>query len=371
MLYQRKLQIPFLDPSPVHVLLRIFSSNGGYTADMSVDEGMFHRFRIGLTAHDVDELNQDLQQSIEGVATESREGNIDILSKLAQKGNYAFKRVFPVGIPRELISAVLKKGATIQFSSEDFFLPWELVYDGPLGKQYDPCSFWGMRHTISRAIIRDARPGALASPVIQSVCPHVGLIACNELQYVVTHEIPTLQELHRRGRILLSCLECLDVTQREQGLETFGRFLRGNTQIVHLACHAYEKDPLHLSCLYVSNDFPISIEDFVVREFAIEHHPFVMLNACLTGTISPLYTSNWASLFWEYGARGVLATEFRVPDSFAAAFMKELYKHFLSGKPIGVSLLTTRRHFWKRHQNLLGLAYALYSSPSVRLAKGT
>ncbi len=371
MLYQRKLPIPFLDPSPVHVLIRIFSSNAGYTADMSVDEGMFHRFRIGLTPHDVNALNHNLQQAIEDLARDHINNGTNALANLAQKGSYIFKQVFARDEQREMIRAALKKGATIQFSSEDFFLPWELMYDGPLGKQFDPLSFWGMRHTISRAIIRDARPGALTSPVIPSVCPHVGLIACHELQYVVTHEIPTLEELHRRGRIRLSCLECLDITQREQGLKIFGRFLRGNTQIIHLACHAYERDPLHLSYLYISNEFPISIEDFVVQEFDITHHPFVMLNACLTGTISPLYTSNWASLFWEYGARGVLATEFHVPDDFAAAFMKELYKHFLSGKPIGTSLLTTRRYFWKKHQNLLGLAYALYSSPSVRLARLT
>ncbi len=125
--------------------------------------------------------------------------------------------------------------------------------------------------------------------------------------------------------------------------------------------------PVDQSYLLVSDEFPITIEEFRGREFDIKHKPFVILNACLTGTISPLYTSNWAALFWERGARGVLATEFHVPDSFAAVFTEELYEHFLSGEPIGKALLATRHHFWRAQHNPLGLAYALYSSPSIRI----
>ncbi len=75
------------------------------------------------------------------------------------------------------------------------------------------------------------------------------------------------------------------------------------------------------------------------------------------------HTLNWANVFKECGARGVLATEFHVPDSFAAAFTEELYKHFLSGKPIGETILATRYSLWQQQKNPLGLAYALYSSP--------
>jgi hypothetical protein len=85
--------------------------------------------------------------------------------------------------------------------------------------------------------------------------------------------------------------------------------------------------------------------------------------------MNPLYTSNWAALFWERGARGVLATEFRVPDWFAASFIEELYPRFLSGESIGESLLAVRQHFWNQKRNPLGLAYALYSSPSIRIEK--
>ena len=362
--------LSFIDNFPVHIQLRICSKGSEYEADLSAEWGMYHRFRIGLKPQDVEELNLELQQAIEQVANSFGEPDTynEALSRLAHKGNFAFKRIFAEGIPRETVSKALQLGATIQIPSEDFFIPWELLYDGPLGAHVDASYFWGMRYIVSRALIQEARPGDIASPIIRSECPHIGLIADSELEHVVGKEIPALKSLHDQKRISLLLLRPLKIDQRYDELEYLGRFLREEElEIVHLACHAREKKPKSQSYLLVSENFDISIEDFGVQEFIIKHNPFVILNACLTGTISPLYTSNWAALFWGRGARGVLATELHVPDWFAAAFTEELYKHFLSGKPIGEALLATRRYFWKKQQNPLGLAYALYSSPSIRI----
>ena len=371
MLLERKLPLPFIDKSPIDVQMRIFLDGNGYTAHMNANWSNWQRFRIGIKPNDLEEINSELQQAVEEVSHHFVKDDsipIDALAKLAQKGNFAFKRIFSEGAPREVVKKVLEVGATIQFSSEDFFIPWELLYDGPLGTQTDVFHFWGMKHIISRALIQDARPGDLGSPIIQSACPHVGLITCNDLEYVVGEEVPALQELHKQSRILLSSLRPLNATQRNEELEYLGRFLSDeDLQIVHLACHAFKGKSLSQSYFLISDEFSISIEDFWVREFQIKQKPLVILNACLTGTMSPLYTSNWAALFWERGARGVLATEFHVPDWFASAFAKQLYSHLLAGKPIGQSLLAVRHYFWVEHSNPLGLAYALYSSPAVRI----
>jgi hypothetical protein len=367
---EQRSPLPWVDNFPVQVQISIFSNDSEYIAYICADLGMYHRFHIGLTPHDIEELNSQLQGAIEQVATgfEQKSISSEALSRLAQKGNFAFKRVFAEGTPRETMRHALKTGATVQIAARDFAIPWELLYDGPLGAQVDATCFWGMKYIVSRALIQEARPGDLASPIIQSACPHVGLIAYSELEDVVGKEIPALQALHEQKRISLLLLRPLKVDQRYEELEYLGRFLREEElEIVHLACHAREEKPKSQSYLLVSDNFDITIEDFGVQEFVIKHNPFIILNACLTGTISPLYTSNWAALFWGRGARGVLATELHVPDWFAAAFTEELYKHFLSGKPIGEALLTTRRYFWQEQHNPLGLAYALYSSPSIRI----
>jgi len=370
MLQEQVSPLPLDDGFPVQVQISIFPNGDDYTAYISVERGMFHRFHIGLKAHDIKALNLGLQKAIKQVASNLEANGIydEEILQLAQKGNFAFKRIFAEGTPRETIRTALKEGATIQVVTWDFILPWELLYDGPLDKQVDVSSFWGMRYIVSRALIQDARPGDIASPIIHSSCPCVGIIACRELEHVSKKEIPALRKLHRSKSICLSSLRSQYGNQRDKALQAVGRFMGKKLHILHFACHAYEKEPISQSYLLISDNFDITMEDFGIREFAIKHNPFVILNACLTGTINPLYTSNWAALFWGRGARGVLATELDVPDWFAAAFIEEVYRDFLSGKPIGETLLTARRSFWEKQCNLLGLAYALYSSPSIRIA---
>ena len=351
----------------VTVSIRIWSEGKGYEVSIQTNWSQPHQFSIEPTPHDVEELNLGLQEALEQVSRKfgTDEYN-DAVSNLAKKGDSAFKWIFRDKKLREKISEVLKTGATIEFSSEDFFIPWELLYDGPLGAEVDVLCFWGMRNVISRDLIQKNGLSDLSDLDLptehQSLSPRVGLITYNELKHVLEKEIPALQELERQKKILLSCLRPLKTNQYYDELEYFGRFLGDQgLHIVHLACHAQAIEPPRQSQSYlrISDKFSITIEDF--RGFEMKNHPLVILNACLTGTIDPLYTSNWAVWFWKNGARGVLATEFYVPDWFAAAFIVELYKELLSDKPIGEVVLETRRYFWEKHHNLLGLAYALYA----------
>jgi len=366
-------KLPLVDKFLVNVQIRIQSQGREYQCYIQADDYDWFSFPIHLTQHDVDSLNTELQCVIEQVSgkfeidsTNSAE-RYEALLRLAQKGNYAFKKIFARGTPREIIQTVLKVGAIIQVTSEEFFLPWELLYDSLPNVQVDASHFWGMQYIVSRTLIRDPRPGDFLPPTIPSR-PRVGLVAYNGLEHVAEEEIPALQKLEQREQIYLSCLRSMDSSRRDKELEDFGSFLREELQIVHLACHAYEKEPRSESYLLVSDEFSVSMEDFEVQEFEIEHKPLVLLNACRTGTNSPLHTSNWAVLFWKCGARGVLAPEFHVPDWFAASFIEKLYDQLLARKPIGEALLATRRYFWEQESNPLGLGYALYSRPSIRIA---
>jgi len=103
--------------------MTIFSNGNEHIAYISADQGMCHKFRIGLKSHDIEELNSELQQANEqlSVNLEMDGGCGDSLAKLAQKGNFAFKRIFAEGIPRETIGKALKLDATIQLTSDEFF----------------------------------------------------------------------------------------------------------------------------------------------------------------------------------------------------------------------------------------------------------
>jgi len=331
------------------------------------DMGTAAEIPVRLKPHDVKNLNSLLQGAIQQVAGSFGKGNAyeTALAELARMGNYAFQRIFPDTSSQETIQDALNAGTFVQIVSKDFFIPWDLLYDGPLDARAHISYYWGMNHIISRTIIQNVRRGVYAP----AKRPKVGLVTSDRLAYVEKQEIPALRELHRRRRIQLIPLRSLSATQRSDELAELGRFLGQELQVIHFACHAYEQDPLEQSFLFITHDFSISMIDFVVSKYELKYNPLVILNACLTSTINPLHTSSWAEKLWERGARGVLATDFRVPDWFAASFSEVLYQHLLCGMPIGETLLTTRWHFWREQSNPLGLAYAMYSPPSIQVAR--
>lgn len=362
---------------PVDINITIYSDDDEYEA-IILPTGMGPQsFSIELTHHQVEEINATLRLAIEEVSRNCDE-NDGISSKalwqLANAGQSAFNIIFENGtaILHRALELIRRgrKPITIEISSKSFFIPWELLYDGPLD-EIDLACFWGMQFIISRKIIQKPSPGALVSPIMRSTCPIVGLIVCNkdELENVAKKEIPILQALFGAN---LAPLRPLDASQHHQELEYFGHFLflrEEELHIAHFACHAVKKNLATQSYLDIANDFRITIDDFRARKFRSKYHPLVILNACLTGITDSLSLSGWASEFWKSGARGVLATEFQVPDWFAPIFIEELYRHLLSSKPIGESLWATRYHFWKKYCNPLGLAYALYSPLAVRIVK--
>ncbi len=376
MIRERRSPISFNDNFQVAVQIRIHKTQHGYDADLQAGLDRPHRVSIRLGHHDVESLNQELQAGIErvtnsfgdGESTTSAQDRMPYFIELARLGKYAFNTIFADGAPRQAITEALKTGSTIQFSSEEFFIPWELIYDQPVdGQKLDPFGFWGLRYVISRSIIRDYRPGDFLQPILETPRPNIGLVSCGDLTHVFAREIPTLETFRNQNQINLISLRSLDVNRHESEIKEFSRFLCQEIHVAHFACHAYQMDPLSQSYMLVDKEFAVSIRDMVLEDFHLLHNPFVILNACRSGTMNPLYASNWAAQFWDRGARGVLATEFRVPDWFAAAFIAQVYKHLLARETIGSSLLATRRHFWSSETNPLGLAYALYSSPSIQI----
>ncbi len=369
----KKSGLPPTDPLPVHAHMFIRMESGKYTAYVIDDTNRAFPISINLSPYDVKNLNSLLQSAIQNVAGAIGKGAAyeSALQQLAMQGTFAFKSIFKSTSAQNDVRDVLGQGTgrVVQIVSENFFIPWELLYDGPLEAATTIDGFWGARYIISRAIMQDERPGAHVSPRLETLRPKVGMVTSNTLSYVLEQEIPTLERLHNRKKIELTQLRQLAKERRNEELEAFGRFLAEEWHFLHFACHAYEQDPIEMSYLSITKDFSISMIDFVVSGFNLNYHPFVILNACQTGAMNPLYTSSWARKLWEHGARGVLATDFKVRDDFAAAFSAALYSDLLRGVPIGKALLNARWHFWEKERNPLGLAYALYSPPSIKVVK--
>jgi hypothetical protein len=380
---------------PVDVRLRIYTTEGRYELEVDIRDWGAARYDIEMTEDDMGELNAMLQEAVGVVAQNSAPGRdantaatvraasdqpggsgvaaptdaVTGLRELAEVGHYAFSKIFSPEA-RQALSALFQSGErlVIQVSAEDFSVPWELVFGASLTAPLSFEDFWGMKHIISRIIVQRDRPGAFASPSITTSPPTVGLLTNTSLANVATREIPFFQQLANGGKIALDILRPLDPGQQGAEFAALKGFCATRFDFAHLACHArYNPQRPSKSALLLSDGFEVTLMDMENYAIVLSGHPVVVLNACETGNLNPLYSAHFAAAFLKHGALGVVATECPVPDVFAADFAQYLYERLLEGTPLGESLLSARRYFLETAHNPAGLLYAMYGSPSIRL----
>ncbi len=130
---QQTVRLPLANTFSVNIQLRIQPYGRTYQAYIQADNSDWYSFAIQLTQDDIKELNAELQHTIEQVSGYFEADSADsaeraeALSRLAQKGNFAFKKIFAKGAPRDMMHEALLRDTVIQVTTEDFFLPWELI----------------------------------------------------------------------------------------------------------------------------------------------------------------------------------------------------------------------------------------------------
>lgn len=351
-----------------------------YEVGIQIGKSSWSIYRINLSERDVQRQNTRLRKALQAlVSTDKDSSQHDkYLRNLAELGNSTLKYILPTGNLRSDVQRVLQGQIYIEIDSvSDFSIPWELLYDGPL-RTIDINGFWGMRHVINRTLTKEnIEEGWLNfDPTIECSNLRIGLIANSELASVRDEKLNILAQEGEKPVLDLQTLTPLDPEERRKGLELFSDFLKGDFHFAHFACHAHSnghlKEPsgdFQEVYLKIDDDFTITADDLnTVDNFSLAQHPFVILNACSTGSVNPLYTFNWVDTFWKSGARGILATEFEVPDNFAASFSNLFYKRLLNGDCIGDILLSIRKQFWRDRKNPLGLGYSLYGRPDIKIA---
>ena len=336
--------------------------------------------RITIPPDELANLNQQLQDAAAAIAISNASASEyspaemnQELRTLAELGYYAYKKIFADPEAKAFFDSLLPDGS-IEIVSENFVIPWQLLYPTDDIKAPITCTnFWGLQHIITHILVGTHH--RLGAPVPAQIdlqqAPHVGLVAYNKLPAVINQEIPFFEQLDHDHHIQLNKLRALNAAHKSQELAEFCKFWKTNKfQIAHFACHAeYSPSGPNLSEITLSNDFTITFQDMVIHSFEINGYPLIIMNACETNTLNPQYSSHFAALFLEQQARGVVTTEAEIPDTFAADFIKHLYQHLLSGTPIGTSLLSTRQHFWQEHNNPTGLLYAMYGPSQIQLKK--
>jgi hypothetical protein len=98
--------------------------------------------------------------------------------------------------------------------------------------------------------------------------------------------------------------------------------------------------------------------------------PLVFLNACGSTKMTPNGITSFPEMFlFNVGNRGVIGTETRIPDQFAAEFSEQFYLNLVRGATLGMAVFNARWTLLKRRNNPLGLLYSVYANPYATVRK--
>jgi len=325
------------------------------------------RQKVDMLPDDLYQVNERIRKAFHEVAFSEIIENENI-RKVAEEGHKAFLSVFNPRARVEFLKLLTYfRNTTIEITTDDFFLPWELLYIDTLEKPILYENFLGAKNIISRII--DSGDIPFPSLYINQAIPRIGLLTNNDLEYVTLREIPFFDRLHEEQKISLLKLGILNADDRKEGMRNFEIFLTNELDIAHFACHAFGNDEHDLSYMELSEQFEITLSDLrMLEKLQLFDNPIVILNACGTGNINSKHASFFAKEFLKFGAKGVIATDCEIPDSFAAEFAEQFYLEFLDGTPLGEALLKTRRYFLEELNNLTVLIYAMYATPMIKIA---
>jgi CHAT domain-containing protein len=351
----------------IDIHIDIHDSGRKYEMDLT-GAGRRLRRKVDMLPEDLYQLNEGLREVFQEVV-ESGGDNPELITELAEAGYDAFLKVFEARAMREGFKTLLShsQNTTIEITTNDFFLPWELLYTESTQKPISVENFLGANYVISRII--DSDETAFYSPYITQPTPRIGLLTNGDLRYVRIREIPFFHKLSQESKIMLWELGILNATDRQEGMRLFELFLTSPLDIAHFACHAFSGKKHDLSNMVLSDQFEITLGDLrTLLELKMSDNPIVVLNACGTGNINSKHASFFAKEFLRFGARGVIATDCQVPDLFAAEFSEIFYSEFLDGTPIGKALFKTRRYFLEKSNDLTVLIYSMYADPNIKFA---
>jgi hypothetical protein len=311
------------------------------------------------------------------------------LQTLAKAGARLFQKIFygPLATgDLKQIGELLKTSAsepnakpTLQIIAERFPVPWGLLYLGDINKNAALCwdNFLGLRYIIEQIPITN---NLVDTDVIQSDNPSLA-ISVNVNRSIddkwKTRIVERQLEFWNDNTAALGSR--LQVAQRERR-EDFVDALSSNAsdQIMYLYCHAVTAGPADAggisgSCLILTNNERLTLDDLNLEapiSQPLDGHPLVFLNACESAELTPAFYDGFIPYFMAKRARGVIGTECKMPAVFATEWALRFFPRFLKGEALGELFLDLRQEFCQKHNNPLGLLYAVYCSADTQIQPG-
>ena len=263
----------------------------------------------------------------------------------------------------------------IQILSQKFLLPWGILYmaDSFDEDRVDPELFLGFKHVIEHIPLQpameviantiDSRPLLNVSVNVNAdIDEQMGIpVIAEQLAYWKTYSDAAAKVVVRRTREEVR-KALADVSSPDQ--------------LLYFYCHAVSQSLSSpggpdAAAIVLTGNGRLSLGDLNLAApagKALTGAPLVFVNACESAELSPLFYDGFVPYFMAKGARGVIGTECETPALFAAEWARRFFDRFLAGECVGEAFLGLRREFYERHNNVLGLLYALYCDGDTQIA---
>jgi CHAT domain len=256
-----------------------------------------------------------------------------LLQNLEGLGSKLLKKLLPTLLGEKVKS--WPDGTWVTISSNEQWIPWELLHDGH--------GFLGARFMLFRLprVQRSNREKPCANPVqVERMLPHkiIHIIGGN---------------LSRNRRLLYE--------------KTLADFIEEivDAELIHLTCHGHLK-PLRLQ-ISREDDVVLSltIDSFETTEFRLKEGSVVFANACNSATAVPQF-GEFLSFGWEFyrkGAAVFIGTLGTVPIDAALAFANAFYSVLVNDKDGDISLAFRTAKNETDNDSLVHLLYCFYGNP--------
>jgi CHAT domain len=309
------------------------------------------------------------------------EVNQEAMRRLAGAGWDLYHELFYAGndparvlVGNRLRELARQETLKLQIVSKEFLFPWGALYlaERVEAERIDPECFLGFRHIIEHIPLQQqltALDHRIRSEALQvSFNLDTGIDRAMRGLQVVRSQLDYSDELRRRN------VQVINRTTRDEVQQALAN-QSTKDQILYFYCHAVSlglSDPGG-SYLKLTGKEPLTLQELTRSTSGqqLPGHPLVVINACQSAQLSPLFYGGFLPYFVDRGARGMVGTECDVPAVFADEWAKRFFDWFLiGGRTLGQVLLALRRQFYEEHNNLLGILYALYCDADTQVVPG-
>lgn len=306
------------------------------------------------------------------------------LQQLAEAGFRLYQRIFfgpsadeqSKNLGRKLRELAQKEKLKIQIFSQDFVLPWALLYmaDGFDPNKIRPDLFLGLKHIVEHIPLQQS-----LSVTDNRVDGSGGLVVSLNVNTDIDKQmnVPLIGSQIDYWETLKSDGAKVSIITRKTTNEVTNALATPETpdQVLYFYCHGLSQDVadqggVSQSALVFSDDGRLTLDDlnlFAPPDKQLQHAPLIFINACESAKLSPLIYDGFVPYFMAKGARGVIGTEVETPALFAVHWATRFFDRFLQGEALGEIFLALRKEFVAQHHNVMGLLYALYVDGDTRI----